>query len=83
VHEKFDGHDANFKSIDERFDAINKRFDSVDEELRAIRNELSHINRRLDLLEEQVGGMKGFSKEIDELRDRIKSIEKHVGLKTI
>jgi len=48
--------------------------------LTSIEAELRGINRRLDLLEEQVGSLKGFSKEIDELRSRIRDIEKHRGI---
>ena len=49
-------------------------------QLTGVEAELREIKPRLDLLEEQVGGLKGFSKEIDELRARIAEIEKHVGI---
>ena len=52
----------------------------VGEQLTSIEAELRGINHRLDLLEEQVGGLKGFSKEIDELRNRVKEIERHLGI---
>ena len=50
------------------------------ERLTNIEGELRNINHRLDILEEQIGELKCFSKEIDELRDRVREIEKHLGL---
>ena len=44
--------------------------------LTSIESELRDIKGRLDLLEESVAGMKGFAVEIDELRARIKDIER-------
>ena len=49
-------------------DETNDRFITLEHELRSISKELT-------LLEEAVCGMRGFSKEIDELRVRIKAIE--------
>ena len=46
--------------------------------LTSIEYELRDINRRLDALEEQFGNLKGITKEIDELRGRVKSIEEHL-----
>ena len=43
-------------------------------------SELATINRRLDNLEEQVGGLKGFAREIDDVRARVKDIEKQLGI---
>ena len=45
-----------------------------------ISRDLVSINRRLDKLEEQVGDLKGFAVEIDDIRARVKDIEKHLGL---
>jgi hypothetical protein len=49
---------------------------------RFIRLEISQINLKLDELKERAGNSEVFSKQIDELRGRIKAIERHVGLKT-
>lgn len=42
--------------------------------------ELHDIRDRLDHLDESVGGMKGYAKEIDDLHARMAAIEKHLGL---
>lgn len=68
VHERFDG-------VDKRFDSIEKRLGSLEEEMHVVRSELYRISTRLDWLEEQIGNIPGFAKEIDELRERIKIIE--------
>ncbi|MBI5469999.1 hypothetical protein HY968_01595 [Candidatus Kaiserbacteria bacterium] len=54
---------------------------SLMEKLISIEAEIRDIKRKLDSLEEQAQGMKGYAKEIDELRDRIREIERHIGLK--
>jgi len=45
-----------------------------------LHGELADINRRLDLLDRQFANLKGVTKEIDEVRDRVRDIEKHLGL---
>jgi hypothetical protein len=52
----------------------------IHEELKPIQHELREINRRLDTLDEQYKNLKGVTKEIDELRDQVRVIEKHLGL---
>ena len=52
----------------------------IREELRPIHHELREINRRLELLDEDYGNLKGVTKEIDELRAQIRVIEKHLGI---
>lgn len=47
---------------------------------RSLNRELSEINRRLDLLDRQFGHLKGVTREIDDIRDRVRGIEKHLGL---
>jgi polyhydroxyalkanoate synthesis regulator phasin len=54
--------------------------DMIREELRPIHHELKEINRRLDALDEQYKNLKGVTKEIDELREQVRAIEKHLGL---
>lgn len=46
----------------------------------SLRAELIDIRERLDALEESVGNMKGYAREIDELRARTNAIEQHLGL---
>lgn len=62
-----------------RFD-MNEGFVEVRGELRSIRTELADISHRLDRLEQNVDAMRGYSKEIDEVRSRVKNIEKHLGI---
>jgi hypothetical protein len=52
----------------------------IREELKPIHHELKEINRRLDTLDEEYKNLKGVTKEIDELRDQVRAIEKHLGL---
>ena len=52
----------------------------IREELKPIHHELREINRRLDTLDEEYKNLKGVTKEIDELRDQVRAIEKHLGL---
>jgi archaellum component FlaC len=68
------------EDVDQRFQQVDTRFDAVDARLSHITAELTQIVRRLDDLEEQVAGLKGFAKEIDEIRARVKEIERHLGI---
>jgi len=47
---------------------------------RSLRTEPADINRRLDLIEQNYANLKGITKEIDEVRERVRDIEKHLGL---
>ena len=49
-------------------------------EFRELRREILNINKRLDTLESAVADIRGYAKELDSLRDRIRSIEKHIGI---
>ena len=49
-------------------------------QLASIESELRDIKRRLAVLETSVADMKGFAKEIDALNERVRAIEKHLGL---
>ena len=57
-------------------------FLALAEDVGEIRSVLRDINRRLDMLDEQYVNLKGVTKEIDELRDQVRAIEKHLGLST-
>jgi hypothetical protein len=52
----------------------------IREELKPIYHELKEINRRLDAVDEEYKNLKGVTKEIDEIRDQVRAIEKHLGL---
>jgi hypothetical protein len=41
---------------------------------------LADINRRLDALEEHYANLKGVTKEIDEIRAEVRTIQKHLGI---
>ena len=62
-----------FKGVHDRFDKIETRFSSLPSEVALIR-------RQLDKLQEAVGNVTGYAKEIDHLLNRISAIEKHLGL---
>ena len=49
-------------------------------DFRSLHVEIAAIMTRLDLVERQFGNLKGVTKEIDEIRDRVRGIEKHLGL---
>ena len=69
-----------FKNVHNRFDAIEERFNTVDSSFAHLHAELASIVRQLDVLEDAVGSLKGFAKEIDDIRDRVRDIEKHLGI---
>lgn len=52
----------------------------VSQRLSGIERELADINRRLDTLEEDVADIRGYAKEIDDLRARMRAIERHLGI---
>jgi len=54
--------------------------EEVQAALRPIHSELAHINRRLNVLDEHYKNLKGVTKEIDDIRDRVRDIERHLGL---
>jgi len=49
-------------------------------ELKPVRNDLKQIEERLDALEQHYGNLKGVTKEIDEIRDEVRAIQKHLGI---
>lgn len=71
-----------FSVVAENFKKVNLRLDSIDTRLDRMESELASIHRRLDILEEQTSGMRGYAKEIDELRARVVFLEKHLLVKT-
>lgn len=49
-------------------------------ELKPLLHEQREITRRLDVLDDHYRNIPGFAKEIDELRARVKEIERHLKL---
>ncbi len=52
----------------------------TEENFKGVRLELLGINKQLDAIEEQYKNLKGVTKEIDDIRDRVKEIERHLGI---
>ena len=47
---------------------------------RLLHGDLTEINKRLDLIEQNYGHLKGVTKEIDDIRREVRAIKKHLGL---
>ncbi len=54
--------------------------EEVAEALQPIHGTLVDINRRLDQIEENYANLRGVTKEIDEIRDEVRAIQKHLGI---
>ena len=59
---------------------LDGHFVKVHTQLSSIEAELKSINRRIGALEDSVGNLVGFAKEVVELRSRLEIIERHLGL---
>ena len=62
--------------------SFGRRFDGIEADLAQIKTELRDIRRRLEVLEEQYKNIRGVTKEIDHLLQRVAIIEKRLGLKS-
>ena len=51
------------------------------ESFRDLKAEVADIRRAIEQLQTRVGNMEGYSKEIDHLIERVRTIEKHLGIK--
>lgn len=64
--------------------ALRTEFEEFREETRenfaSLRAELRDIRQRLDALEELARNSAGLTKEIDHLMERVRAIEKHLGI---
>ena len=49
-------------------------------EIKLVREQLRLIEKRLEVLEEHYANLKGVTKEIDEIREEVHAILKHVGI---
>jgi uncharacterized coiled-coil DUF342 family protein len=59
---------------------VAEQFSQVHTELRTIHDEVRDVSRRIEKLEEAVQDIRGYAKELDELRGRIRAIEHHLGI---
>ena len=75
IDARFEGVDSRLDGIDTRLDTIEGRLDGIEDDMRYIKAELKDINYRLDRLEEGVKDVRGFAKEIDDLRTRVRAME--------
>lgn len=57
-----------------------ERLGRMEERLMSIERELTEIDHRLSKLEEDVADIRGYAKELDDLRTRLSAIERHLGL---
>jgi archaellum component FlaC len=51
------------------------------ENFRDLKAEVGDIRRAIEHLQTRVGNMEGYSKEIDHLMERVRTIERHLGIK--
>jgi hypothetical protein len=51
------------------------------ENFRDLKAEVADIRRAIENLQTRVGNMEGYSKEIDHLMERVRAIERHLGIK--
>jgi hypothetical protein len=52
----------------------------TEENFREVRSEISNVRHDLEDLQNRVGDMGGYAKEIDLLLSRVSAVEKHVGI---
>ncbi len=69
-----------FQRVHDRFDVFDRRFVTLEAQYSSLMSEVAAIHRRLDSLEQAIGNVLGFAKEIDHLLKRVVEIEKHLGL---
>ena len=81
MKEGFGAVDRQFMAVHVQFKEVDNRLDGMNAELYHLRSEAKDIRHTLEDLEEQIGNIKGYTKEIDELYKRLKIIEKHLHLK--
>lgn len=75
---KFDASDARHARVEVHLAKLNERTLSIENELRGIRGDLTKIAKRLDRLEEDVRDIRGYAKELDELRAMFRALEKRI-----
>ena len=55
-------------------------FATMNSRLSHLEKEIATISSRLDAIEESIADVRGYAKEIDDLRNRISDIERHLGV---
>ena len=58
--------------------SLQEQIVAVHYDIRSIKEELRQIDRRLDALEASVRDVRGYAKEIDELRARVRRMEEYL-----
>lgn len=59
---------------------MNEGFTSLRAEIRDIRAEIRDIHNQLDTINAELKNHAGYAKDIDHLMDRVRMIEKHLGI---
>lgn len=72
--------DKGFQETDERFNKIETNFEKLDQSLVDVRTGISFIRHEIESLQDRIGDMAGYSKEIDAVTERLSLIENHLGL---
>ena len=62
-------------TIQRQIETMQEHILNIETDIKSIKVELAYINRRLDSLEEATRDMRGYAKEIDDLRARVKYLE--------
>ena len=85
ISDKLEEHDKHFESIDNHFESIDNRFESIDNRFESLETDVRHTRMLIEkqehnvqLIAEQYGDISAkleCVREIDELRDRVRTLE--------
>ena len=82
IDNRFESIDSRFESIDNRFESIDNRLESIDNRFGSLETDVRHtrmlIEKQEQLIAEQYGDISAKLervREIDELRDRVRTLE--------
>jgi len=85
ISDKLEEHDKHFESIDNHFESIDNRFESIDNRFESLETDVRHTRMLIEkqehnvqLIAEQYGDISAKLervREIDELRDRVRTLE--------
>ena len=85
ISDKLEEHDKHFESIDNHFESIDNRFGSIDNRFESLETDVRHTRMLIEkqehnvqLIAEQYGDISAKlerEREIDELRDRVRTLE--------
>jgi len=96
IDRRFEGVDQRFESIDRRFESIDRRFESIDQHFIEIKSDIVQIKAdardtddRVRKIEKSVFSMEGkledkivSSLEFEDLRGRVKYLERRMGIES-